>query len=98
MIDPKDLQRFLAYASVTTSATRGNETGSLLTALNLAQGRLGRSQDHHRPEAVSRATRLTPPHCRVRYIVAALRYAAILSISARSQLVRNVQASRCVSK
>jgi hypothetical protein len=27
MIDPKDLQRFLAYASVTTAATRGNEKG-----------------------------------------------------------------------
>jgi hypothetical protein len=27
MIDPKDLQRFLAYASVTTSAIRGNKEG-----------------------------------------------------------------------
>jgi peroxiredoxin len=35
---------------------------------------------------------------RFRLISAALRYAAILSISARSQSVRNVQASRWVSK
>jgi hypothetical protein len=40
---------------------------------------------------------LTPPHCRVHYISAEFRYAAILSISALSKSARNAQASRSVS-
>jgi hypothetical protein len=41
---------------------------------------------------------LTPPHRRFNSIAAELGYAAILSISALSQLLRNIQASRWVSK
>jgi hypothetical protein len=41
---------------------------------------------------------LTPPHRRFHSIAAEFGYAAILSISGLSQMLRNIQASRSVSK